>query len=231
MEKISILIPTYNREKFIDFSLESVQRQTYKNLDIIVYDDGSSDRTIQIIKKRQAKDKRIKLIIGGKNVGCPHARNKLLEACETRFAAWHDSDDVSNIHRIQFQYNVIKKENCCVQCARPPSRVDPNTWLKYPHQEGNTTGFSTTMFPVFKDVLFKPYIKWGSDLIWLEEMLKRIGKKIILVRQELYYVNFHSDRIGVWKHKLRWIFTDKEKAELSYEDMINIYIERQRKRG
>lgn len=229
MEKISVLIPTFNREKFITLALESIQRQTYKDLDIIVYDDGSSDGTVRIVRERQKKDSRIKLIVNEKNVGCPHARNKLIEACETRYAAWQDSDDFSNIYRIQFQYDVIKEENCCVQCARPCSTIiDPEAWLKSPQQQGLTTGFATLMFPVFKDILFKPYVKFGSDLIWLEEMHKRLGRGNILVSQELYYVNFHSDRIGSWKRKLKPMFTDEEKARLSYEEMINIYEERQR---
>lgn len=224
MEKISVLIPTYNREKFIASSLESIQRQTYRDLDIIVYDDGSTDQTIQIVKERQTKDSRIKLIVGGKNVGCPHARNKLIEACETRYAAWHDSDDISNIHRIQFQYDVIKMENCCVQCARPPAKnAGFDAWAKYPKETGRTTGFATMMFPVIKDVLFDTAQKFGSDHIWTAKMVNRLGRDYVLVPQELYYVRFHSDRIGVWKHRLRWRFSSEDKARLSYEEMIEIY--------
>lgn len=233
MEKISVLIPTYNREEFLPSALESIQKQTYEDIDIIIYDDGSSDGTVQFVEERQRKDNRIKLIVGKKNVGCPYARNKLIEACETRYAVWQDSDDISNIFRIQLQYDVIKEADYCVQCARDDiNEYTLGLWRVYPQKCGVTIGFATMMFPVLKDVLFDEIFKLGGeDMNWLGKMHRRLNGRSLVVPQVLYYTRYHSNRIGAWKKKLQWYFTREEKMRLSYEEMINIFKGRQRKEG
>ena len=69
MEKISILIPTYNSEKYIEKCLNSVLNQTYENLEIIVINDASNDKTEKILKDFKEKDKRI-IIISNKSNLC-----------------------------------------------------------------------------------------------------------------------------------------------------------------
>ena len=68
-EKISVLIPVFNREKYLYESIMSIINQTYQELDIIIYDDGSTDGSVNIIKKLIEKDNRITLIENKKNRG------------------------------------------------------------------------------------------------------------------------------------------------------------------
>ncbi|AFZ58640.1 glycosyltransferase family 2 protein [Anabaena cylindrica FACHB-243] len=91
MPKISVIIPVYNSEKTVAETLESVLAQTYGNLEIIIVDDGATDKSIEIC--RQFKDKRIK-IIHQQNRGLAGARNTGIRHAKGEFLAFVDSDDL-----------------------------------------------------------------------------------------------------------------------------------------
>ena len=77
--KVSVVITTYNTEKYIKDCIESVLNNTYKNIEIILVDDGSTDNTIEICKKFQQKNNKIKLITQ-ENSGVSSSRNRGLQA-------------------------------------------------------------------------------------------------------------------------------------------------------
>ena len=91
-EKISIIIPAYNVEKFIAKCLDSVITQNYKNLDIIVVDDGSKDKTGSIIDDYATKDDRI-CVVHQPNGGLPNARNTGIKYAKGDYVMFLDSDD------------------------------------------------------------------------------------------------------------------------------------------
>ena len=62
MEKISVLVPIYNAEKYIEKCLDSIVNQTYENIEIVLIEDGSTDNSLEIIKEYSKQDKRIKII-------------------------------------------------------------------------------------------------------------------------------------------------------------------------
>lgn len=103
MEKISIVIPTYNRSKTIVKSINSVLNQTYANLEIVVIDDGSTDGTESIIKKMQNKDRRIKYVKMPKNRGACFARNLGIKKSTGKYIAFQDSDDIYVKHKLANQ--------------------------------------------------------------------------------------------------------------------------------
>ena len=92
MEKISVLVPIYNQEKYLKRCIESIINQTYTNLEIILIDDGSKDKSYEIIEEYANKDKRIKgLKI--KNNGVADARNKAIDNVTGEYFSFIDSDD------------------------------------------------------------------------------------------------------------------------------------------
>lgn len=91
-ELISVIIPIYNVEKYLKTCIESVIQQTYKNLEIILVNDGSTDNCLNICNKYKAKDSRIK-VINKKNGGLADARNVGLENSTGIYIAFVDSDD------------------------------------------------------------------------------------------------------------------------------------------
>ena len=96
MHKISVIVPVYNVEKFLAQCLESLIRQTYKNLEIIIIDDGSSDNSYKIYKKYAKNDSRIK-IIKQINAGVSAARNAGLASATGEYIHFIDSDDYIDI--------------------------------------------------------------------------------------------------------------------------------------
>lgn len=110
-ELISIITPTYNSEKFIGETIDSIQNQSYGNWELILIDDGSTDQTVEIIKKFQEDDSRIRLICLEKNSGPAVARNKGIENSNGRYIAFLDSDDLWKKKKLECQLQWIKKNN------------------------------------------------------------------------------------------------------------------------
>ncbi len=90
----SVCVPTYNRAHYLKEALESVLSQTYKNYEVIVYDDGSTDSTYQVVKG--FKSEKIKYFRGDKNRGRPFARNRCIELSKGDWIVWLDDDDILN---------------------------------------------------------------------------------------------------------------------------------------
>lgn len=90
---VSVIIPTYNRAHLISRAIQSVLKQTYKDFEVIVIDDGSTDNTEYIIKQFQDKDNRIRYIKHKKNKGGSAARNAGIKLSKGDYIAFQDSDD------------------------------------------------------------------------------------------------------------------------------------------
>lgn len=91
--KVSIIIPIYKAERYLNRCLDSVLKQTYKNIEVILVDDGSPDKCPEICDNYKEKDKRIK-VIHSENYGQGVARNKGLELAEGTYISFVDADDV-----------------------------------------------------------------------------------------------------------------------------------------
>ena len=98
---VSIIMPSYNTEKYIADSIESVLNQTYKNWELIIVDDCSTDGTDEIV--RRFKDKRIKYIKNKRNYGAAVSRNKALKVAKGKWIAFLDSDDLWNRRKLELQ--------------------------------------------------------------------------------------------------------------------------------
>ena len=107
MELISIIMPNYNGEKFIKNSLDTILNQTYKNWELLIVDDCSKDKSIEIIKKNY-DDKRIKLIELHENKGSAYARNEALRQARGRYIAFLDSDDLWLDNFLEEQIKFLK---------------------------------------------------------------------------------------------------------------------------
>ena len=109
-ELISVIIPVYNVEKYIRFCLDSVINQTYKNLEIIIVDDGTKDSSGEIAEEYARKDSRIK-VVHKENGGLSDARNVGLDIATGKYIAFLDSDDVISLDFYEYLYGLIKKND------------------------------------------------------------------------------------------------------------------------
>lgn len=108
--KVSVIIPTYNRGNLIINSIKSVLNQTFRNLEVIVVDDGSSDNTEDEVNK--ITDKRIKYIKLSSNRGGSNARNVGIKNATGQFISFQDSDDIFYPNKIEKQIkNIINKNS------------------------------------------------------------------------------------------------------------------------
>ena len=110
MELISIIIPVYNVEQYLDDCISSVQTQTYQNIEIILVDDGSTDHSGSMCDTYAKQDDRIK-VIHQKNQGLSAARNTGFAASTGAYIALVDSDDVISPIYIQTLYDMLKNHN------------------------------------------------------------------------------------------------------------------------
>ena len=110
-ELVSIITPTYNAEKFIRATIESVQNQTYQNWEMILVDDASTDKTVKIISDFAEKDSRIKLFKLEQNSGNGFARNIALEKAVGKYIAYLDADDLWFLNKLEKQIAFLKENN------------------------------------------------------------------------------------------------------------------------
>ena len=89
---LSVIIPVYNTEAYLKRCLDSVLGQTYKNIEVICVNDGSTDNSLQILKDYEKKDKRV-LVIDKENGGVVSARKAGIKAASGEYCTYVDSDD------------------------------------------------------------------------------------------------------------------------------------------
>ncbi len=197
--KVSVLVPTYNRAHFLHDALMSIMAQTHKDLEIIVYDDGSTDHTEDIVTRLH--DLRIRYYRNPSNRGVAHARNVLLDLCETEVACWQDSDDLSHPMRIEDQLDLMDQyEKQMIYGAvhwfksieYPKMPNEPET-MHSRYERCN----ASLLFEVDKSIRFDEGLLIGEDNAWREEM----QKKHSWMETEFiwYYIRRHRDRLGITK--------------------------------
>lgn len=109
MEKVSIIVPIYNSSKVIERCLESILNQTYSNIEIICINDGSTDNSLELIKKIENKDSRIKKV-NKENSGVSSARNLGLEFATGKYILFVDADDFIENNMVEKLVNTIITE-------------------------------------------------------------------------------------------------------------------------
>lgn len=110
-DKISVILPVYNVEEYLEKSVNSVLNQTYKNMEIILVDDGSTDSSAELCDEFQKKDSRIK-VIHKENGGLSDARNAGTKLASGKYITYIDSDDIVALEYIEYLYTLIKKYQC-----------------------------------------------------------------------------------------------------------------------
>lgn len=121
---ISIIVPIYNVEKYLPKCVESIAHQTYRNLEIILVDDGSPDRCGEMCDQYAVKDSRIK-VIHKQNGGLSDARNTAIDVAKGEYITFVDSDDYILPDYIESLYENLKKYNADISISLPRT-VDEN---------------------------------------------------------------------------------------------------------
>ncbi len=166
---ISVIIPVYKVEEYLNKCVDSVINQTYKNLEIILVDDGSPDNCPKICDDYAKQDKRIK-VIHKKNGGLSDARNAGIDMANGEYLSFIDSDDYVEKNYISFLYNLAKKYNSDLTMGKQ--------YVRYSNKTINTGSGSLYELNSY-DALDK--ILYGEDLdvsAWAKLYKKELFKKV-----------------------------------------------------
>lgn len=122
--KVSILIPVYNGQDYISRAIESCLSQVFKDIELIVIDDGSTDQTRQVISN-YSNDPRCNIYFNDSNIGLPATLHKGLKLCNADWVARLDSDDIMHPYRLDIQYFFAVKYGVDI-CGSWARRIDAN---------------------------------------------------------------------------------------------------------
>lgn len=106
--ELSVIMPVYNAEQYLDESIESILNQTYSQFEFIIINDGSNDSSLSKIEKYKRVDNRIK-IITRENKGLVYSLNEGIKAAQGKYIARMDADDISEINRFEAQLSFLKE--------------------------------------------------------------------------------------------------------------------------
>lgn len=179
---VSIVVPVYNVEKCILETIASVTAQTHTEWELLLIEDGSKDRTVELIQQylEETGEQRIRLICLPENVGAAGARNLGVEQAKGRYITYLDADDLWNPEKLAHQLAFVREKDCAF-CFTGYEFADENgvglgkivsvpETLSYEEALGNTTIFtSTVMFDTRKlpkDQLQMPKIKSEDTALW-----------------------------------------------------------------
>lgn len=223
-ELISIIIPVYNVELYICECLESVINQTYKKLEIIIIDDGSTDKSAEICKNYLKKDNRIRLI-SQKNSGVSAARNLGIEFANGEYITFIDSDDYIDVNYIKCMYENIKKNKCDIVVCGLQDFEYNNKFTKKSKKFKkilNCNDFFAEMFrekflyavvwaklykkDLIKGLKFDSKYKIGEDLDFLvTNFLNKIDSIYVDNSECLYYHRVRNDSATESKFNENWL--------------------------
>jgi glycosyltransferase involved in cell wall biosynthesis len=113
---VSVVIATYNGEKFLRAQLDSLFLQTYSNIEIIALDDGSSDSSMSILNEYAVRHKHMKVFVNEKNLGHVKTFEKGIQLCSGEFISLCDQDDVWDRHKTEITIAAFRKDTLLVYC-------------------------------------------------------------------------------------------------------------------
>lgn len=219
-ELISVIIPIYNAEKYLNICIQSVVEQTYKNLEIILVDDGSTDKSFEICDKWREKDYRIK-ILHQKNQGAAMAKNQGLDLACGELIAFVDSDDCIKKNMYEKLYRLMKYKQCDIVECNYQSFENDIVYEKDTIKEkieicSNIKAMeylidNSKIKPVVWDKLYKknvisnirfPKGRYIDDEFWIYKVVDK-ANKVGIINDKLYFYRQHQDSIMGRKYNIR----------------------------
>jgi glycosyltransferase, family 2 len=227
-EKVSIIVPMYNAEKFIGKTIESVLAQTYQNWEMLIMNDVSTDNSLAIVSVYAKKDERIKIVNTEKNVGVVKGRNFLIDLASGKYIAFLDADDYWHNEKLEKQIKFMKEKNASISCTEY-TRVKENEEkindviikeeISYNDMlKNNYLGCLTVIYDAEKigKRYFKELEKNEDYVLWLE-IVKDVNTIYGLKENLAYYRVLDNSRSSnkVKTAKVRWeIYRKIEKLSL-----------------
>jgi glycosyltransferase involved in cell wall biosynthesis len=182
MPKISVVMPVFNGDDFLELAIKSVLAQTYNNFEFIIINDGSTDNSLEIIRK--FSDNRIKLITNDQNLGIIKTLNKGMKLSQGDYIVRMDSDDICHPNRFEKQLRYMENHKDVAICG---------TWINEINEKGKnlrTKSYSTDSIQLKYELLFSNVLAHPSIII----------RKNIFDLNEFYYDEnyIHAEDFELW---------------------------------
>ncbi len=231
-KKISVIVPIYNAEKHIENCIKSITEQTYQDLEIILVNDGSTDKSSEICKQYAAIDDRI-VVIDKENGGVSSARNTGIEKSTGDFITFVDADDALEKDMYSYMICENKADSDIIQCAiffdtknESEIKFSPKAdfisenpkygrkFLKY-----YSAGCWCKLFKrdLLSQIRFSPDFCIGEDLLFCLDAAYQAGKILILKEPKYHYIQ-NCDSVCYSKYD--------EKKLVSYRNMLKVALKR-----
>ena len=238
--KISVIVPVYNAEKYIDVCIKSIIKQSYRNIEIICIDDGSTDRSFDILKRLQTIDERL-ITKSIPNGGASRARNIGIQMANGDYIAFVDSDDCIPENYLfelyyDLQHNMSDLSICMIQNFGLFNEVQSmkSCILDFKNPEidiWNGLNFSFLLYGPYNklfcseiikenNVLFDETLIYGEDLVFNFDYLEYV-KKISITDRTKYYYRHESEQALSKKYRRNRYFNEVILNNKMTETMMN----------
>ena len=203
---ISIILPTFNRSTILSSTIQSVLNQTFKEYELIIINDCSSDNTKTVIAEYQQKDRRIKYIKNPKNMGCAISRKIGIENSKEQILVFLDDDDQWELDKLMKQYNALTHNNNDMVIS--DYHIKENNQLIYKNMKKFQKNFKKEILkrpgPFFQSIMIKKNIikkikkPFDSKAIPSEDwnffiQLSKLNLKIGYINEPLFVWNIHQN--------------------------------------
>ncbi len=237
---VSVITPVYNRELYIEECVQSVLKQSYQDFEVILVDDGSTDKTLEICRKLASEDKRIRLL-SGKHQGVSAARNIAVNAAAGEYIFFLDSDDVIHPMLLETLIHAARSHNAAI-AATDVARSGKSNWHRVSEamQKSCTLGefdfkneaetlrglmFGGTaisciggvMFrrDLIGDTRFRTDLHIGEDYYFIYQNIIK-GASAAFLKPKWYYVRVHDQNIS-WDYAYSGFWTRFYRRKLVWE--------------
>ncbi|MGV1717174.1 glycosyltransferase family 2 protein [Vibrio furnissii] len=173
---VSVVMPVYNSELYLEKAIESVLSQSYSNFELLIIDDGSTDNSISIVNS--FKDKRIKLYSNGQNKGLIYTLNYAINLCRGEFVARMDADDICLADRFLKQINYLQKNTDVGLCGMHAFPI------------GNVS-LKSRIFNIITDSFSPP--TFNDDILISHIFECRIIHPTVMIRKSIFDSGFRYD--------------------------------------
>ena len=203
----------FNAEETIEDTVKSIQSQTYRNFEIIICDDASTDRSAEIVRTLSKAIPEINLILKSKNSGVADARNTAISNAKGRFLAFCDADDYWYETKLEVQLKNMMKNKAAISFTNHDILFEKSRIL-------NSQRRSITTHPTFSDMLFINHITNSTAIIDLT-LLPKLTQKNIKHEDYAMWLNYYKMKptviginqvLGVYRVRERSLSSNKIKS-------------------
>jgi len=201
-DRISVIMPAYNCEKYVSKAIRSILDQTYSNFELLICDDASSDNTVDAI--REFRDPRLQIFMNESNKGVVYTKNKLIERSIGTYITTQDADDWSHDARLELQLAAIKNTDCKASATNYYTYYNGNKILTDSGEEDFVISreFKSPFPFAMASVMYSRklvkligfyesfFIKfYAEDLYWTNSLLQ--NSSIYYISDPLYFYRYH----------------------------------------